>query len=315
MKKRENDILLETGTNELEVLEFVIAGNHFGINVAKVRELIRYQSIQKIPHSKPGIEGIIRSRNILFAVVDLAEIMNYQASKDPINDIFIITDFNQMSLAFHVHQVLSICRISWKMVEKPSAAIYGNDDGLVTGIAKLENRIITLIDFEKIIYDIIPLSSEEINTGGLIKKVEQSNSLKPILIAEDSPMLNKIIIDALHNSGYRNIIKTSNGQEAWDYLQAVKDEPGSVACVITDIEMPNMDGHHLTKRIKEDSILSKIPVVIFSSLITDAVRLKGEKVGADAQLSKPEIGQLVQTIDKIMCSGGCCQDLTDTSFR
>lgn len=116
-------------------------------------------------------------------------------------------------------------------------------------------------------------------------------------------MLNKIIIDALHNAGYQNIIKTSNGQEAWDYLRAVKDKPDSVACVITDIEMPHMDGHHLTKRIKEDSVLSMIPVVIFSSLITDVMRLKGEKVGADAQLSKPEIGQLVQTINQIIRSG------------
>ncbi|WP_273484553.1 chemotaxis protein [Desulforamulus ruminis] len=284
----------------MQVLEFVIAGNHFGINVAKVRELVRYQEVQRIPHSQPSVEGIVWSRDEIFTVVDLAKFMDFPASEDPSRDILIITDFNQMSVAFHVHKVDSIRRISWETVEKPSPAIYGDREGIVTGIAKLSDRIIALIDFEKIMYEITPSSSVGAHADEAEENPGHSNSLKPILIAEDSPMLNKMITDVLHKAGYQNIIKTSNGQEAWDYLQGVKDKPGSVACVITDIEMPRMDGHHLTKRIKEDRDLSKIPVVIFSSLITDVTMLKGKEVGADAQLSKPEIGQLVQTINRII---------------
>lgn len=302
MSKRDNDILLNTGINEFEMLEFVVAGNHFGINVAKVRELIRHQPVQRIPHSKPGIEGIMNSRNELYTVVDLAEILNLPASNHPADDIFIITEFNKISVAFHVHMVVSIHHISWDMVEKPDSSLNGNNGGLVTGIAKLENKIIPLIDFEKIMYDINPDSGLEINTHKVANSPEHGNSLSSILIAEDSPMLNKVIINALHNAGYQNIIRTSNGQEAWEYLKTAKENPGSIACVITDIEMPRMDGHHLTKLIKEDSHLSVIPVVIFSSIITDVMRLKGEKAGADAQLSKPELDQLVQTIDRIIRS-------------
>lgn len=297
MGKRDSSILLETGTNELQVLEFVIAGNHFGINVAKVRELVQYQGVQRIPHSQPSVEVIVRPRNEVFTVVDLAKYMEFPASEDPEHDILIITEFNQMSVAFHVHKVDGITRISWETVEKPNAAIYGDKEGIITGIAKLEDRMIALIDFEKIMYEITPSSSVEAHADEVAENTDNSNSLKPILIAEDSPLLNKMLVNALNKAGYQNIIKTSNGQEAWDYLQGVRDKPGSVACVITDIEMPQMDGHHLTKRIKEDSNLSKIPVVIFSSLITEAMVSKGKEVGADAQLSKPDIGKLVETIN------------------
>lgn len=288
---------IDIGTNELEVLEFSIDGNYFGINLAKVRELICYQTVQRIPNSQPSIEGIIRSRDELFTVLDLADYLNFAASKDPEHDILIITDFNHMSLAFHVHTVEGIIRTKWDKIEKPCFAIYGDREGVVTGIVKLENRMITLIDFEKIMYEINPNSLMETNIDRYIG--EYNNYLNPILIAEDSPMLNKMIIEALHKAGYQNIIKTSNGQEAWDYLQTVK-EKSSVACVITDIEMPYMDGYYLTKLIKEDSILSSIPVIVFSTLITDAMKEKGKKVGANALLSKPEIGKLVATLSQIL---------------
>ncbi|MDF2845474.1 MAG: CheW domain protein [Herbinix sp.] len=298
MNKNENNILLEIGNNELEVLEFVIAGDYYGINVAKVRELIRYQVAHRIPHSQSCIEGIIRSRDNLFTVVNLAVFLNLPNSKNEEQDILMISDFNKISVAFHVHTVVGINRISWSMVEKPSSAIYGTNEGLVTGIAKLEDRIITLLDFEKIMYEINPYTSEEVN-----KSYEATDSYeckKRILIAEDSPMLKKMIINALQKAGYHHLIKTSDGREAWDYLQTVRDKPDSISCVITDIEMPQMDGHHLTKCIKEDHILSRIPVVIFSSLITEEMRIKGNLVGADAQLSKPEIDELVKTIHRII---------------
>lgn len=302
MNKRETAILLETGTNELEVLEFIVAGNHFGINVAKVRELIQYQTIQKIPHAQSSVEGIMRSRNEILTVVDLAHYLGYPASDDTIHDILIIASFNQMSVAFHVHKVEGILRVSWETIEKPNSAIYGGDEGIVIGIVKLEDRMITLIDFEKIMYDINPSSSIQAHASEIIEG--QSDSARPVLIAEDSAVLSKMILESLHKAGYQSVTTTSNGKEAWDYLQTIKEKPGDiqdhVACIITDIEMPQMDGHHLTKRVKEDPVLSQIPVVIFSSLISDEMKHKGKAVGADAQLSKPEIGQLVQTIDQLI---------------
>ena len=125
----------------------------------------------------------------------------------------------------------------------------------------------------------------------------------PVLIAEDSPFLEKMIVDCLNKAGYMNIIKTSNGQEAWDILCDYKRKGNLeqyIRLVVTDIEMPQMDGHRLTKLIKTDPVLGKLPVVIFSSLINDQMYKKGEAVGADAQLTKPEIGQLVEAIDKLI---------------
>ncbi len=121
-----------------------------------------------------------------------------------------------------------------------------------------------------------------------------------ILIAEDSPLLNKLIVDSLKQAGYTNLIHTENGQQAYDVITQCKEDgtlKKHVQCVITDIEMPVMDGHRLTKLIKEDDDTKDIPVVIFSSLVNEEMKRKGAALGADAQLSKPEIGNLVHIID------------------
>ena len=125
----------------------------------------------------------------------------------------------------------------------------------------------------------------------------------PILIAEDSVLLNKLIVDSLKKAGYDNLIHTQNGQEAYDVIQTCKADgtlKDHVQCVITDIEMPLMDGHRLTKLIKSDDATKDIPVVIFSSLVNEEMKKKGEALGADAQLSKPEIANLVRIIDDLV---------------
>lgn len=303
MSYSENDILLETGTNELEVLEFIIAGNSFGINVAKITELMQAQRVQPMPNSHPCIEGVFQPRSEVYTIIDLAMYLGLPASDNPEKDIYIITNFNQMNVAFHVHAVESIYRISWGNIEKPDVIIYGGDEGVVTGIAKVGDRIISILDFEKITYDISPETGIQLSDiQGLEERVRSD---KPILVAEDSALLRRMLLEALRTSGYTNIIMTSDGQEAWKFLQDVKthtDVPVSeqVSCVITDIEMPKMDGHKLTKNIKTDPVLQRTPVIIFSSLIDENMRIKGLEVGADAQLSKPEIASLVDMVDTVL---------------
>lgn len=302
-RKVQNDILLETGTNELEVLEFTVGGNSYGINVAKVKELVRPHPVQALPRSHPFIEGIFQPRNNeVYTLVNLPEYLGLGQAEDTGKDIFIICSFNKMNIAFHVHGVEVIHRISWDAIEKPDATIYGGDDGIVTGIAKVRDRIIAIIDFEKIIFDISPDSG--IQMSDLDRLSERGRIERPILIAEDSELLRRMLLEALHKAGYQQVIVTDNGQEAWDKLLELKAQPGAledhVSLVITDIEMPRMDGHHLTKRIREDSVLGKLPVVIFSSLINDQMRVKGIEVGASAQLSKPDIGNLVDIVDQFV---------------
>jgi len=297
----DTNILLETGTNELEILEFVISGNSYGINVAKITELMQKQEVQEMPLADPCVEGIFQPRNEVYTIVDLSKYLNLGVSDSPEKDIFIITNFNQMNIAFHVHAVESIFRISWNDIEKPDSIIYGGDEGVVTGIAKVNNRIISILDFEKITFDISPETGIDLNTVKAYTGIDRENI--PIVVAEDSALLRKMLTEALHTSGYSNLTVLNNGEEAWDHIKSFKgrgDILSKVACLITDIEMPRMDGHRLTKLVKADVDLKEIPIVIFSSLIDENMEKKGLEVGADAQLSKPEIANLVGVVDVLV---------------
>ena len=296
----DSNILLETGTNELEILEFVISGNSYGINVAKITELMQIQEVQEMPLSHPCVEGVFQPRNEVYTIVDLARYLGLGVSDNPDKDILIITNFNQMNIAFHVHAVESIFRISWQDIEKPDSIIYGGQEGVVTGIAKVNDRIISILDFEKITFDISP------ETGINLDEVKEYSGADreqiPVVVAEDSALLRKMLTEALHTAGYYNLFIFNNGEEAWDHIRGLKETDADdiyakIRCLITDIEMPKMDGHRLTKLIKSDPVLMGIPVIIFSSLIDENMQKKGLEVGADAQLSKPEIGNLVGIVD------------------
>ncbi len=293
-------ILLESGTNELELMEFTIAGSHFGINVAKILEIMKYTAATPMPNSSPYVEGVFKPRDEIMTVIDLATYMGLPATEDPTRDIFIITIFNNVYTAFHVHTVEEIHRISWENIEKPDTTIYSGEEGLATGIARVKDRLITILDFEKILADISP--DKSIQVSDLDKLGERNNSNKPILLAEDSPLLEKLLIECLNKSQYTNTTMCSDGKDAWETLQEYKKQPGpiedKVACIVTDIEMPKMDGHRLLKFIRDDEELKHIPVIIFSSLINDEMRIKGERLGATAQITKPEIANLVSLIDK-----------------
>ncbi|WP_077211347.1 chemotaxis protein [Bacillus dakarensis] len=292
-------ILLESGTNELEIVEFSIGNNKFGINVIKVKEIINPINVTHIPHSHPNVEGIIELRGEVLPLVDVAAALGFPRSQDPKQDKFIVSEFNKQKVVFHVHTVTQIHRISWDQIEKPSD-MYKGSDSQVIGVIKLHGEMILLLDFEKIVVDINPESG--INVQQLKKLGVRERSTKRLVVAEDSSLLRKLLSDTLAEAGFHQVEFFENGRDALLYLedlaQSNRDISESVQIVITDIEMPQMDGHHLTKRIKGHPKLSKLPVIIFSSLITDDLRHKGQMVGADGQVSKPEIAELVLLIDK-----------------
>lgn len=296
----ETNILMESGTNELEVLEFTVGNNHYGINVAKIKEIVPFHTITPVPNSHPNIEGIFMPRDLIITVIDLAKVINTAPSSDVQKDMFIITNFNQLNIAFHVHSVVGIHRVSWADIITPDSTVSSADSGIATGVVKINGQLIIILDFEKIVSDISPETGLKVSDIDELEGRERSSA--HIISVEDSPLLGAMISASLKKSGYVNLTRFSNGQEAWDYLQEVKSGAiqNDIACVITDIEMPQMDGHRLTKLIKTDDDLKSIPVIIFSSLINEQMRVKGESLGADAQLSKPEIGMLVSEIDKLL---------------
>ena len=295
-------ILLESGTNELEIMEFTVGGELFGINIAKIREIMRAQETKRMPNSHNFVEGIFKQRGEVITVIDLAKCLNIERIENKSHDIFILTHFNKLNFAFRVESVVGIDRVSWENIKKPDKVIYSGEDSVATAIAEYKDRLITILDFEKIIADISPETS--ITLDRLDELGDRVESQKKILVAEDSMMLSNLIIGFLHKSGYKNTVKFNNGKEAWNYLTEAKESglpiSNYVSCIVSDIEMPLMDGHRLTKLIKSDDKLKDRPVILFSSLISDELRIKGQEVGADEQITKPEIVELVNIIDRLI---------------
>ncbi len=295
----DTNILLESGTNELEILEFTLGRNRYGINVAKIREILSYQPVTPIPHANPCVEGIFMPRDVMLTVINLKRCIG--VPEDETEGLFIITNFNKLNIAFHVDEVIGIHRVSWEDIIKPDSTINSDDSGVSTGVVKLNDNLVVILDFERIVTDISPETGLKISDLDDYEGHDRSEN--PILIAEDSPLLSKLITDCLKKAGYTKQIVTMNGQEAWNKICDFKRRGvlgDMVHCIITDIEMPLMDGHRLTKLVKSDSETKDIPLVIFSSLVNDEMRRKGEQLGANAQLTKPEIGKLVETIDGLI---------------
>ncbi|WP_227395684.1 chemotaxis protein [Jeotgalibacillus aurantiacus] len=296
-----NGILLESGTNELEIVEFEVNNNKYGINVIKVKEIIQPAAVNQVPHSHPFINGIIQLRGEVLPVIDMRSVLGAVKKETSPQEKFIVSEFNKQKVVFHVDNVSMIHRISWDQIEKPSD-MYQNGDTKIIGVIKREDDMLLLLDFESIILDINPESG--INVGMVKKLGKRDRSSKQLVVAEDSPLLRRLLSDTLSEAGYDNVEFFENGKDAYSYLESLSvsndNVEDSVQLVITDIEMPQMDGHHLTRRIKEHASLKKLPVVIFSSLITDDLKHKGNQVGADDQISKPEINQLITTIDRLI---------------
>lgn len=295
------EILLESGTNEIEIMVFTIYGELYGINVAKVKEVMKADTVKPMPHAHPAVEGIFKPRDIVITVVNLPFYLTGNPTQTGERDIFIITGFNKMNIAFHVESVVGIQRISWKDIQKPDKTLNNGEDGVVTGIAQCASGMVTILDFEAIVAEIAPETSINLDEIKALGHRDRRDS--NIVLAEDSILLAKMIEQALTNAGYVNLKQFNNGQEAWNYLKSIKDEPNvydKVSLIVTDIEMPEMDGHRLTKLVKTDPVLKEIPLIIFSSLISPEMEEKGRQLGADEQLSKPEIGHLVHVMDELL---------------
>lgn len=293
-----NGILLESGTNELEIVEFEVQNNKFGINVIKVKEIIQPTAVTPIPHAHPHVKGLVQLRGEVLPVVDMARVLGAE-EEETTKSKYIVAEFNQQKVIFHVHNVTQIHRISWNQIEKPSEMYSGVHSGII-GVIKREENMILLLDFESIMLEINPETGIRVDQVKKLGPRERRN--KRIVAAEDSPLLRKLLNDTLREAGYEDVEFFENGADAFQYLESIvdgnQDVEESVHLVLTDIEMPQMDGHHLTKRIKNHPKLNTLPVIIFSSLITNDLKHKGEMVGAEDQISKPEIAELILKIDQ-----------------
>lgn len=303
------NILLETGTNELEIVEFIInfeeggvaRSQSFAINVAKVREIIKLPDLTKMPRMPQSLKGVFNLRGQIISAFDLRHFL-YNQPNNELTAKLIISEFNKIKVGFIVNDVRRIHRISWKEIVSPDTLHdFDPEYSTTVGLIRIEDRQVLMLDVEKILAEIDPASAID-NTQSSITFTD-----KPIVLTvEDSVVIRKMITDRLNKAGFE-IISKNDGEEAWKFLQDIETRVSAgepidkiINLVITDIEMPRMDGYTLTRNIKNSTVLSLLPVIIFSSIVSQDILHKGTSVGADAQLTKPQIGELLETIRTIM---------------
>lgn len=295
-----SEILLESGTGEVEVLHFRVQGENYAINVVKVKEILHINNISKVPNSHPAIAGVSLIRGEVISVIDMEHVIKGTSMKNIESSMNLVCEFNQLKVAFAIDEVLGITRVSWNDITKPDDV---TANSLVIGNIKYNDTILMLLDFEKIVMDISPKTG--INESRIENIIMKDRSPYKIVLADDSPLIRNVLKKVLSLAGFEHMIFFDNGAEALTYLQSKAKEYGEkfteeINLLITDIEMPKLDGHALTRRLKENRETRDLPIIIFSSLITESLYHKGENVGADAQMSKPEIDGLIDEIDRLL---------------
>ncbi|WP_319471557.1 chemotaxis protein [uncultured Pseudodesulfovibrio sp.] len=310
----ETNILLESGTNELEIVEFYLDEDrvdadyrgYFGINVAKVLEIIQMPELTDMPEaSHPAVLGAFNLRDEIIPLVDLAGWLGKNRKENEVPKV-IVTEFNRTKSAFLVSGVTRIHRINWSEVEAPTGYVSSLTVNSITGVIKFSNRIVFVLDMEKICRDLNPDEVPVQEPPEAIKQEIKQREVKA-LVADDSTMARKMITGVLTKAGI-NVHSVDNGEQAWIQLKKLRqlsleqDRPINdfIDVIISDIEMPIMDGHTLTRHIKEDPVLKSIPVVLCSSIITETLHHKGIAVGADDQVSKAELNELVPRAFKLV---------------
>jgi two-component system chemotaxis response regulator CheV len=310
---KQSNILLASDTNELEIVEFRIDemdwhGNvipcYYGVNVAKVREIIRLPQISRVVNAKPGVEGMIKLRDKVITIINLAQVLGKETG-EMVADRVVVLEFNNLMVGVLVHSVSRIYRISWKNVEPPSKSVHSDQ---VTGLVKMDDRIILVLDFEKIVGELCSESAlRPIDDKELLERASNANrSEKKVLVADDSTFIRNTMCGALRGAGYI-VEEAEDGSVAWAMIQEKlercelegSDIRHELSLLITDVEMPQMDGLHLTSLVRKNDALRDVPIVIFSSLASEDNKRKWVGLGANHILTKPDLPNLVKVADEL----------------
>lgn len=294
-------VLLEAGTGEVEVIVFLVNDQRYCVNVLKTKEIIQLSDVRPSTDQNKSILGITNVRDQVMTVVDLSYILDKKENDSADKKMALVCEFNRKKVMFAVDNIEGILRVKWSDITKPDPLLKG---GLSVGNILTDKGILLMLDFEKIITDITKEENPyEKSKSEIVLRAERAT--KKVYMADDSKTIRTLLKEVLTAAGYKDIHTFDNGKEVLDALVQVKERRGTdfkeeVDILITDIEMPILDGHTVTRRIKEDPVLSSLPIIIFSSLITEDLYHKGESVGADCQISKPAIHELVDAVDSLV---------------
>ncbi|MTI64450.1 chemotaxis protein [Methylophaga sp.] len=298
------------GTNHLEVLLFNLGTSDatgrnevFGINVFKVREVLNIPEITSAPEMPDGIEGFVSLRGDMVPIINLQKFCHLQSRDEP--RILMITEYNTHVQGFLVSSVDTIQRLNWEQVKEPPQLISKRLGGLVTAVAELsDNRLVMIMDVEKVLADAGEFYDESVFDG--IRHIGEHHQYR-LLFADDSNIARKQIKKTLDVMGV-NHLGAVNGAEAWQLLSKLADQcdqegrdiTTEIQAVLTDVEMPEMDGYVLTQKIKADPRLSHLPVIMHSSLTAQANQAMGRGIGADAYVSKFQPRELADTLEHFL---------------
>ncbi len=297
------------GSNKLEMLLFSLGKDErtgreetFGINVFKVREVMRIPEITHAPDMPPSVEGMVSLRGALVPVVDLLKYVGIQNPKRP--EIMIVTEYNGHTQGFLVESVDTILRIDWSSMKVPPDMLTAQLGGLITAVTELKDgRIVMMMDVEKILAETSGYADEAALAS--IKPIGAEN--RTIFFADDSMVARKQIERTLDALGVKYVFAT-NGKEAWQELSKIANRAevlnqkvtDYIQLVLTDVEMPEMDGYVLTRNIKSDPRFTGIPVLMHSSLSSDANAQLGKSVGVDEYVPKFEPHKLAEVLTRIL---------------
>ena len=307
------EILLESGTNELELLTFVLGNQSFGLNVLKVQSIQQYDSstLTKIPMAHHALLGMILYRERTIPLIDLSSALDLDKHETNKDQIVIVTEFNNVINGFLADDVNRIHRLNWEDFIPLHKAI-GSSGKSITGSIQVEDSDIMVVDLEYILSVISPsLAIGDINEETANLSSKKSREEVNVFFAEDSKTIRSNVARILDKAGYRNIRSFENGQQAYDALIEIRDQTNTNESeaiqlpnvLISDIEMPQMDGLSLCKKIKSDNKLEQITVIMFSSLINKQMLFRCKSVGADDSITKPEMNQLVAMLDRLCLEG------------
>lgn len=304
-----NDILLESGTNEVEIAEFILGGQSFGINVAKIREFIPFKGLEltHLPDAHPSVPGVFSLRGQAVPLIELERHLGLSHDGDNTNQVVVVTEFNAMISAYVADQIDQIHRISWRDF-KPldQITVEGSDTVQVIGVIEVEGRHILILDLEHIIGEIFPHSIINYDEDALGEPGgDQGRSGVNVFFAEDSAIIRNRVSAILKSVGFAKLQVFENGQLCLEAIQQAVEQSKSgqvqltdlLNLVVTDIEMPQMDGLSLCRFIKQELKLD-IPVLMFSSLINEQMMEKCRQVGAAEMISKPDTERLIELMDQ-----------------
>jgi two-component system chemotaxis response regulator CheV len=307
------EILLESGTNELEIAEFILGTQSFGINVAKIREFVPYdpQAVTKVPNSPASMVGVFLLRGRTIPLINLKTHLGRSDDVESDKPVVLVTEFNTLVNGFIIDAINQIHRLSWSEVKSLNPVLKQHTTRF-TGTVNVKDKEILIMDLEYIVSEIFPEKMRGLthldNQTLSEEEKEQRRPANQVVIAEDSGMIRNMIIKTISSAGYTNIKSFDNGEGAYNYVKSTKEaaeQQGKnlsdvISIVVTDIEMPRMDGLTFCRNVREELKETTFPVIIFSSLINEQMAIKCRNVGANAHVTKPQIAELVDLMDNLI---------------